>query len=180
MPSFNCSGKTLGSPAALKASWAISPETWWWPWPSVIPPTNVDTMTCGRVAPHRQHGVVENAVVAPARERLLLSFRETEVDFGAPELIGAVVFVGLQKLVGADDAKSVVALARHGVLAALAAREREQRAAHAQPAGKVSEQRAVFVVGVGDDHEQAGGGAEALERLLQAGCAAVFGQRLRD
>ena len=30
-PSLNCSGKTLGSPAALKTSCAISPETWCWP-----------------------------------------------------------------------------------------------------------------------------------------------------
>ena len=40
-------------------------------------------------------------------------------------------------------------------------------AAHAQAAGEIGEQRAVFVVGMGDDHQHAGGGAEALERLLE-------------
>jgi hypothetical protein len=61
------------------------------------------------------------------------------------------------------------AVGGHGVLAAFAAGEGEQRAAHAEAAREISEQRAVFVVGVGDDHHQAGGGGEALERLLEGG-----------
>ncbi len=49
----------------------------------------------------------------------------------------------------------------HGVLAAFAAVEGEERGADAEAAGEIGEQRAILVVGVGDDHHDAGGGAEA-------------------
>ncbi len=159
---MSCSGKTLGSAAALKTSCAISPETWCWPWPSVMPPMKVETMTCGRSRADGEHGVVEDAVVAPLLEGLFLRLGEAEVDFGAPELLGAVVLVGVEEFVGAEDAEGVVEFAGHGVLAAFAAGEREERGADAQAAREIGEQGAVFVVGVGDDHHQAGGGAELL------------------
>jgi len=56
-------------------------------------------------------------------------------------------------------------------LAAFTAGEGEQRGADAEAAGEISEQRAVFVVGVGDDDHEAGGGGEALEGLLEGGCS---------
>ena len=84
------------------------------------------------------------------------------------------------KLVGADEAQRIVGFAGHGILAAFAAGEGEQRAAHAEAARKISEQGAVFVVGVGDDHHHAGSGGKPAEGLLQRGRAAVFGQGQRD
>src|SRR5262249_43672566 len=75
-------------------------------------------------APHREHGIVEHAVVSPARKGLFLSLRESEVGLSAPQLVGAVVFVGFEKLVGADDTESIVAVSGHSILSALAARER--------------------------------------------------------
>ena len=127
-----------------------------------------------------EDGVVEDAVVAPAGKGFFLSFGEAEVDLGAPELLCAVEFVGLEEFVGADEAEGVVAVGGHGVLAAFAAGEGEQGAADAEAAGESCEQRAVLVVGVGDDHHQAGGGGEALEGLLEGGGAAVFGDGQGD
>jgi len=121
-----------------------------------------------------QDSVVEDAVVAPAGEGFLLRFGEAEIDFSAPELFYAVVFAGLEELVGADEAQSAVAVGGHCVLSAFAAGEGEEGAAHAEVAGESCEQRAVLVVGVGDDHHQAGGGGEALEGLLEGSGAAVF------
>jgi len=112
--------------------------------------------------------------VAPAGEGFLLRFGKAEVDFRAPELLGAVVLAGLEELVGADEAEGVVGVGGHGVLTAFAAGEREEGAADPEAAGKIGEQGAVFVVGVGDDHYEAGGGGEALEGLLEGGGATVF------
>ena len=128
----------------------------------------------GAFAADGQHGVVEDAVVTPAGEGFLLSLGETEVDLGTPELFCAVVFARLEEFVGADEAQGVVAVGGHGVLATFAPGEGEERAPDAEAAGEICEQRTVFVVGVGDDHQDAGGGGEAAEGLLKGGGAAVF------
>ena len=57
-----------------------------------------------------EDGVVENAVVAPTGEGFLLSLREAEVHLSAPELFCSVVFIGLEQLVGADEAEGAVAV----------------------------------------------------------------------
>ena len=129
----------------------------------------------GALAADGEDGVVEDAVVAPAGEGFFLCFGEAEVGFSAPELLCAVVLAGLEEFAGADEAEGVVGVGRHGVLAAFAAGEGEQRAADAEAAGEVGEQGAVFVVRVGDDHHEAGGGGKALEGLFKGGCAAVLG-----
>ena len=36
------------------------------------------------LAPHRQHCIIEHAIMSPARERFLLRLRETKVRFGSP------------------------------------------------------------------------------------------------
>ena len=64
----------------------------------------------------------------------------------------------------------------HGVLAAFAAVEGEQRGADAEAAGEIGEQSAVLVVGVGDDHHDAGGGTEAAQILGQRGGSTVLRQ----
>ena len=121
----------------------------------------------GAFAADGEDGVVEHALVAPAGEGFSLSFGEAEVDFRAPQLLCAVELIGLEQLVGADEAEGVVAVGGDSVLAAFAAGEGEQSAAHAEAAGEIREERAVLVVRMGDDHHQAGGGGEALEGLLE-------------
>ena len=128
----------------------------------------------GALAADGEDGVVEDAFVAPAGECFFLRFGEAEVDLCSPELLGAVVLAGFQQFVGADEAEGVVGIGRHGVLAAFAAGERKQGAADAEAAGEIGEERAVFVVGVGDDHHEAGGGGKAFEGLLECGGTAVF------
>ena len=77
---------------------------------------------------------------------------------------------------GPENAEGVIGVGRHGVLATFTAGEGEQGAADAEAAGEIGEQRAVFIVGVGDDHHEAGGGGEAAEGLLGGGLAAVFSE----
>ena len=64
------------------------------------------------LAAHGQHGVVEDALVAPFGEGLLLRLGEAEVDLRAPKLLCAVILVGLQQFVGADEAQRVVSCRR--------------------------------------------------------------------
>jgi len=112
--------------------------------------------------------------MAPAGKGFLLSFGEAEVHLRAPHLLDAVVFIGLEQFVGAQDAHRAVRLGRHGVLPALAAGQRQQRGAHAQAAAQIGQQRAVLVVRMGHDHHHAGGGPEASQALLQVRLAAVL------
>ena len=126
---------------------------------------------------HGKHGVVEHAIVAPLGERLFLRLRKSEIGFGAPQLANAVVLVGLQQLLRANESEGIVALGRHGVLAAFAARKREQRYARAESARKVGEQRAIFVIGMGHNGQHACRGAQPLQRLFQVGGTAIFRQR---
>ena len=62
---------------------------------------------------HREDRVVKHAIVAPLREGLFLRLRKSEVGLSAPEFLRAVIFVGLQQFVGADEAERVVALGGH-------------------------------------------------------------------
>ena len=121
-----------------------------------------------------QDGVIKDALMTPAGEGFFLSFGEAEVDFRSPELFGAVVFAGFKEFIGADEAQGIVGLGGHRILAAFAAGEGEQCAACAESAGEIGEERAVFVVGMGDDHQDARSGLEAAERLSQCRFAAVF------
>ena len=132
------------------------------------------------LAAHGENSVVEHAVVAPAGEGFFLSLREAEVDFGAPELLGPIIFTCFQEFVGPDEAQRIVGLRRHGILATLAAGQRQQRAACAQAAREIGQQGAVFVVGVSHDHHHAGGGGKSAKGLFKSSCAAVFGDGNSD
>jgi hypothetical protein len=61
----------------------------------------------------------------------------------------------------------------HDVLTTLAAIQREQGDASALATGLIGEHAAIFVVGVGDDHHEAGAGVKLAQRLLERGGAAV-------
>ena len=128
------------------------------------------------LAAHRQNSIVQNAVMSPALERLLLSFGKSEVHFRAPELYYAVIRASLQQFIGADDPQRIVCVRRHGVLPALAAIQRQQRSPRAQPATQISQQRAVFIVRMRHNHHHAGRGSQPPQRLFQSRRAAIFGQ----
>ncbi len=102
----------------------------------------------------RANRVVEDTLVGPLAEGLLLGFGEAEVDLGAEELVGTEVAVGKQELLGADEAEGVLEVARHGGLAAFAAGEGEGGDAGAEAAREEGEHAAVLVVGVGDDEHK--------------------------
>ena len=123
---------------------------------------------------HREHRVVKHAIVAPLGEGFFLGFGEAVVGLSAPQLLRAIILVGSEQLVGADETQRIVTLGRHGVQTAFAARKREQCDAHAEAAREIGHESAVFIVGMGDDEEHSGGGAQAFERLFEIGCAAVF------
>src|SRR6478672_6368278 len=112
-------------------------------------------------ATHSEHGIVEYAVMAPFAEGLFLRLGESEIYFSSPHLLCAVILAGFQEFIGADDSESVIRIRGHRVLAAFATRECEQSGTDTKAAREISEQRSVFVVGVGDNHHHAGGGAEA-------------------
>jgi hypothetical protein len=127
------------------------------------------------LAAHRQYGVVEHALVAPAGKGLLLSFGEAEVHLRAPKLPDAVELVGLQQLVGANQSQRVAVGGGDFILPALAAVQGEQRRARAQATAEVGQQRAVLVVRMRHDHHRAGGGLQAQERLLDGRLTAILG-----
>src|ERR1700735_1709903 len=103
--------------------------------------------------------------MCPLRETFFFGLRAAEVDFSAEHLAGAEVAVGGDQLLRADEAERVVEVAGHEVLAAFTARESERSRAYALAASFVGQHAAIFVVGVGDDHQQTGTGAE-LEQCL--------------
>src|ERR1019366_8827261 len=55
------------------------------------------------LASHRQHGIVEHAVVSPLCEGLFLRLREAEVSFRSPQLLCAVKLARTQQFVGAHN-----------------------------------------------------------------------------
>jgi len=85
-----------------------------------------------------------------------------------------VAVVG-EELLGADEAERVFEVAGNEVLAAFAAGEGEVGNTGTEAAGVEGEHAAVFVVGVGDDVEDAGAGVEFAEELGEAEGAAVDG-----
>ncbi len=124
-------------------------------------------------------GVVEDAVMVPLRKRLLFGLREAEVDLGAPELVDAEVAVGGEKLLCADEAEGVAEVAGHDVLSAFAAGECKHRGVDAETARLVGEHPAVFVVGVSDDHHEAGASTKCGERLPEC-CRTLVRRDLAD
>jgi hypothetical protein len=113
-------------------------------------------------------------------EGLFLGFGEAEVDLGAEELVDVHVAVGGEEFLGADEAKGVVEVGGHEVLAAFAAVEGEGGDARSLAAGEVGERAVVLVVGVGDDEHEGGAGAEFAQELLKRGGAVVEGERVGE
>ena len=120
--------------------------------------------------------VVEDALVGPLGEGFFLGFGETEVDFGAEELVDAGVAVGGEEFLGAEESEGVFEVSGDGVLATFAAGEGDVGDTGAKAAGVEGHHAAVFVVGVGDDVHDGGAGVELAEELLEAGGALVDGE----
>ena len=122
--------------------------------------------------------VVENAVVSPDGERFVEGLGEAEVRDAGKVLIDSVAAAGGQQLLCAHQGELIPEIIGHDVLATLAAIEGEQGHARALAAGFIGEHAAILVVGVGDDHHEAGAGGKLAQRLLQRGRATVNPQRL--
>ena len=114
----------------------------------------------GTEGPHDAHDVAERVVVAPLREGLLDAEREAELVRAAEVLLDRVVAVQRHQLGRAQDAERVEQLRADRVLPALAARDREERRAHAEPAREAHEDAVVLVVGMRGHVEHAAGRAE--------------------
>jgi len=130
----------------------------------------------GTFAADGEDCVVEDALVPPLFKGLFLRFGEAEVGFCSPILFDSVELVGAEEFVSANDAELVIAIRGDRILAALAAGQGQLRSAHALAAALVGDHRAVFVIGMGDDHHQTGPGSEMFQALLESSGAAIFGQ----
>ena len=119
------------------------------------------------------YDVVEDAFVSPDGEGFFEGLGEAEVGDAGEVLIDSVAAVGSQELLGAHQRELIPQVIGHDVLAALAAVQGEQSHARALATGFIGEHAAILVVGVGDDHHDAGAGAKLAQRLLERGRAAV-------
>src|SRR6266571_729146 len=121
------------------------------------------------------HHVAERLVVAPLLERLLDAERVAELVGEAEVLLDAVVAVECRQVLGAQDAERLEQLGTDRVLAALAARQRQQAGPDAAAAGKRDQHAVVLVVGMGGDVEDAAGDAQTPQRQPQADGSLVLG-----
>ena len=122
--------------------------------------------------------VVEDAFVSPDGEGFVEGLGEAEVGDAGEVLIDAVAAAGSQELLGAHQRELIPQVVGHDVLATLATVQGEESHARTLAAGFVGEHAAILVVGMGDDHHEAGAGAQLAQRLLQRSGAAVDAQRL--
>ncbi len=116
----------------------------------------------------------------PLLERFVLGLRETEVDFRAEELVDAGVAIFGQQLLRADQAERVVEVARHQVLPAFAAGERQHRHARTHSARFVRQQPAVFVIRMRHNQHHRRPRPQLAQQLLERRRAMVDGQRIRQ
>ena len=122
----------------------------------------------------------KHVLAAPLLERFVEALREPVVDHRREVLlVDAVVLVGGQQFVGADQPERVEQLRADRVVAALAAIERQQRHARAVAAAQLRQDAAVLVIRMRRDVHHAGRGLEFLDLLPCAGRAGVLGDRLR-
>ena len=171
-PSLICSGNAPGSPASLKASWVTSPAAMCWPWPSRGVPWKREISTKRAVHADRPHHVAQHVLLPPLVEGLVQALREAVVDHGGEVLVvDAVVAVGDEQLLGADEAQPVEQLGADRVVARLAAVQGQQGETRALATAQPREHAAVLVVGMGGRVHGAGGGTELQQLLVGPGGA---------
>ena len=123
--------------------------------------------------------VVEHAIVAPGLEGFVDGLGEAKVGDAGPVLVDSIVVAGGEELLGARGSELVPVVGGHDVLAAFAAVEGEERGVDTLAAALVGEHAAVFVVGVSNNHGEAGPGVELLQGLGESRRAAVDGKGTR-
>jgi len=121
--------------------------------------------------------IVENTVVAPDLEGFVEGFREAEVGYAGKRLMDPEVVASGKQFLGAEEAELIPVVGGHNILSALSAVEGEEGSVDALVAALVGEHSGVFVVGVGDDEDEAGAGVKLLKALPDCGCATVNGER---
>ena len=115
-----------------------------------------------------------STVSVPTCRSFLEPLREAVVDDGGEVLlVDAVVAIGDEQFLGANQAEPVEQLRTDGVVARLAAVERQQRQPRAVAAAQPREHAAMLVVGMRGGVHHAGGGAQ-LQELLPRLCRAVL------
>ena len=122
--------------------------------------------------------VADDLVVPPLLDRLFDAEREAEIDRAREVLLGAVEAMDRQQLLGAQHAERLERLRPDLVLAAVAARRRDEHRAHALPVAQHRQQRVVLVVGVRVGlHERAGRGELAEHQLQRVGVGPLANRR---
>jgi hypothetical protein len=127
------------------------------------------------------HCVIKDAVVTPLLQCFFHGLRKTVITDPAKVLrnaTAAIPRIRVQQFIGARQAERLIALAGHGILAALAARQRHHRGAGPDSARFIGEHAAVFIVGMRDDGHHARPGMQFLQRLPQRRRAAILRERL--
>ncbi len=92
-------------------------------------------------------------------------------------LVGTVIGIGGQQLLAAQQPHGVEIVRGHQVLPGFAAGQREQSHTGSPTARFVGQQPAVFIVGMGGNHEQAGARVQFEQTLPQRCRPAIEGQR---
>jgi hypothetical protein len=124
------------------------------------------------------HHVAQHVLLAPLLERLLEALGEAVVhDRREVLLVDAVVTVGVEQLLGADQAQAVEQLRADRVVAGLAAVQRQQRHARAPAAREQRQHPAVLVVRVRGGVHRAGRRLQ-LEQLLPGPRSPLVGRQL--
>ncbi len=132
----------------------------------------------GTIHSHRAHRVIEHALMSPLLKGLFNRLRKAVVGNPSPILFDAVILIRLQELVGANQPQSIVGVARHHVLPALAAGQRHHRSPHPIASRLIGQHAAVFIIGMGDNRHHARPGMQPLQFLPKAVRSTVFCERL--
>ena len=113
--------------------------------------------------------VAEDLRLAPFLQRLLGAERVTEVRRASEVLLGAVVLMRREQLLGAEDAERVEQLGADLVLATVAARRRDQRHTHAQATRVPRQHRVVLVIRMSRRLHQRADGVQLAQRHGEPG-----------
>src|SRR5260370_1184741 len=118
-------------------------------------------------SPDRPHDVAKDLVVpTPLFKRFLGRFAEPEIDRPREKLLGAVDSPGRQKFLSANHSQRVALFRANQILPALAAGEREIARPHLAATREIGQNRCVFIVRMGGDHQDTAGNVQTIQRQL--------------
>ena len=110
--------------------------------------------------------VRENEIVIPDVQRLLRTFRKSEVESAGEELFAAVGAARGQQLLRADDAEQFAFFVAEQILAAVAAGHRQVAGAIQALVAEIGDEGGVFIIGMRGHIERAADDGELFEREL--------------